>query len=278
MSITGYRTHGWARRDTLGTPNYKNIYSNSFGYTDRSKKIAAASTTAILAATAGANTAQTITAGITNPDVPRALVLTVGGTAANVQSGTVIVTGYNQEGKLITDSFAVPIGGTGTYNGIKAFLYVTSVFIPAQIGTGATFAIGTQNALGINHRLFKNNTTVKVYTATAAYGALSLQNAPTVVASSESLELNLITPNVAPNGSLIFLIAYAYDNWSIAPVNDLPEYSFTTSTSSTSTSTSTTTITTSTSVSSTSTSSTSTSSTSTSTSTSSTSTSTTTTP
>lgn len=278
MSITAFRTHSWARRETLGTPNYKNIYSNSFGYTDRSKKPATASTTAILAATNGAAAAQTITTGITNPDVPRALVLTVGGTASNVQAGTVIVTGMNQEGKTITDSFVVPIGGTGTYNGIKAFLYVTSVFIPGQVGTGATFAIGTTNKLGINHRLFASNTTVKVYTATAAYGALTLQNAPTVVASSESLELNLVTPAVVPNGNLIYLIAYAFDNWALAPVNDQPEYSFTTSTSSTSTSTSTTTITTSTSTSSTSTSSTSISTSSTSTSTSSTSTSTTTTP
>lgn len=277
MSTTEFRNYPWGARHTEGTLLYKNLYSNTFGYTETSKKVAAASTTALMAATNGSNSAQTIS--ITpNPDVPRALVLTVGGVAGNVQAGSVIVSGYNIEGKPMTETFAVTAGGTGTYNGIKAFKVTSSIFIPAQIGTGATFALGYQNVLGLNHKLFKNNTTVKVYTSTVAYGALTLQNAPVVQASSQDLELNTILPATLPNGSLIFTICYAFDNWSLAPVNDNPEYRFTTSTSSTSSSTSTTTVTTSTSTSSTSISSISTSSTSASTSTSSTSTSTTTTP
>lgn len=261
---------------------FKNMYSMTFGYTELRKKAAAGTTTAILAATAGASTPQTITTNITQPDLPRVISLTIGGSAAGVQSSSILVNGMNFEGKPITETFNVPAGTTGTINGTKAFRTITSVVIPAQVGTSATFAIGTLNIFGTKHRLFKNNTTVKVYHATgvgvSGYTGLTLQGVPTVTASGKDLELNTVQPLTAPDGTKFFIIAYVFDNWSIAPFQDQPEYSTTTSTSSTSSSTSTTTITTSTSSTSVSTSSTSISTSSTSQSTSSTSTSTTTTP
>lgn len=277
MSITSFRTYPWARRETLGNINYKNVYSNTFGYTCHAKKIAAASTTAVLAATAAALTVKTITSGITSPDVPRVLSVTPSGNTVNILDGAVTVNGYNVEGKPISELFHTISGSTAIINGTKAFFTVTSVVLGQQGGTDVSFAVGTLNKLGTNHRLFAANTTVKVYTSTAAYGALTAQNAPTVVAS-DTIELNNILPATTPNGSLIFNMFYAYDTWSLGGIDDEPIYSITTSTSSTSTSTSTTTVTTSTSSTSTSTSSTSTSTSSTSTSTSSTSTSTTTTP
>lgn len=271
-------TYPWADRHASGTINYRNIYASSFGYTETKKKVSAGASTAVLAAVAGASAAQVVTAGITQPDVPRALSLTVGGTAAGVQQSSVVITGTNVEGKVITESFVTTQGTTGTVNGVKAFKTVTSVAIPAQVGTSATFAVGTQNILGINHRLFKNNSTVKVYSATAHKGALTLQIPPTVVAHDSLVELNTVLPGTTPNGSTFLIICYVFDNWALAPYQDQPEYSTTTSTSSTSSSTSTTTITTSTSSTSVSTSSTSSSVSSTSISTSSTSSSTTTAP
>ncbi len=270
--------HRW----TGGTLMFKNMYSMSFGYTELRKKVAAGSTTAILAATAGSGSSQTITTGITQPDAPRVLSVTVGGTASGVQSSSIVINGKNFEGKPISESFITTIGTTGTINGTKAFREVTSIVIPAQVGTSATFAVGTLNIFGLKHRLYKNNTTVKVYHATGVgvggYTGLALQGAPTVNIHGKLLELNTVQPLTAPDSTRFFIVGYAYDNWSLAPVNDEPEYSTTTSTSSTSSSTSTTTITTSTSSTSVSTSSTSSSVSSTSISTSSTSTSTTTTP
>lgn len=276
------KQQSYEHRWTGGTLMFKNMYSMTFGYTELRKKAAAGTTTAVLAATNGSSSAQTITAGITQPDVPRVLSLTVGGSASGVQASSVQVNGYNFEGKPITETFNVPIGGTGTYNGTKAFRTVTSVVIPAQVGSSATFAVGTLNIFGLKHRLFRNNTTVKVYHFTGVgigmYTGGVLQAQPTVTANEKDLELNTVQPATAPNGSRFFVIAYTYDNWALSPVNDQPEYSTTTSTSSTSSSTSTTTITTSTSSTSTSSTSTSISTSSTSSSTSSTSTSTTTTP
>lgn len=277
MAITD-ATWPWARRATFGTLHYKNIYSTTFGYTEYQKKIAAGTATAIMAGTAGTAAAQTITssASITQPDVPRALSVTP---SANTTGSplSVVVTGTNVEGKVITEAFIIPVNSTTIVNGVKAFKSVTSVAIPSNT-SGLTASVGTQNVLGLRHRLFKNNTTVKVHTNSTAYGVLTLQSAPTVVANEVDIELNTVLPATIPNGSLNFIICYTFDNWSLAPYQDQPEYSTTTSTSSTSSSTSTTTITTSTSSTSVSTSSTSSSTSSTSSSTSSTSTSTTTAP
>lgn len=270
----------WAHRWSGGTLNFKNIYNMSFGYTQTHKKVAAGTTTAVLAATnASASADTTVTSGITNPDVPRVLSVTIGGTATSVNSSSIVVSGYNVEGKPITESFIVTIGTTGTINGTKAFKRVTSVFIPKQAGSGVTVAVGTRNILGVRHRLFNQNTTAKVYSYSTVGGALTLQAQPTITANSRDIELNTVAPATTPNGTTSLIIAYVYDNWTDGTsVNDNPEYETTTSTSSTSSSTSTTTITTSTSSTSSSTSSTSISTSSTSISTSSTSTSTTTTP
>lgn len=280
MAIFKPATYPWASRMSAGTLHFKNLYNNTFGYTETQKKVAAGTATAILASTSLSSSAATsVTSGLSDPDVPRALSVTVGGTASSVNTGQVVVTGTNIEGKVITESFIMTIATTGVINGTKAFRTVTQVDAPKQAGSGVTITVGTRNVLGINHRLFNQNTTVKVYSATTVYGALTLQGAPTVVANESSISQNTVQPATTPDGSTFYVIAYTYDNWADGTsANDVPEYSTTTSTSSTSSSTSTTTITTSTSSTSISTSSTSSSTSSTSSSTSSTSTSTTTAP
>lgn len=281
MALHKPATWPWAARHSAGTLHFKNLYSNTFGYTEIQKKAAAASSTAVHAAIASATSAQTVTSGFTDPDVPRCLSVVVGGTASSVEASSVVVTGTNVEGKVITETFITAAAGTGTLNGSKAFRTVTSIYIPKQRGTAATFSVGTRNLLGLNHRLFNQNTTVKVYYSATVGNptALTLDTEPTVTADEVDVELNTVLPDTAPDSAKFFVICYSFDNWSDgSSFQDQPEYSTTTSTSSTSTSTSTTTITTSTSSTSVSTSSTSISTSSTSTSTSSTSTSTTTAP
>lgn len=281
MAIFKAATYPWASRMTAGTLHFKNLYNNTFGYTETQKKVAAGTATAILAATNGSLSAQTVTSGISDPDVPRVLSVVVGGTAGHVADSRVTVTGTNVEGKVITEDFRTTAAATGTINGTKAFRTVTSVAIEAQLGTGCTFSVGTRDVLGVNHRLFNQNTTVKVYTSTTVANptVLTRDTEPTVTADEADVELNTITPDSTPDGTKFYVICYNYDNYADgSSVNDQPEYSTTTSTSSTSSSTSSSTITTSTSSTSVSTSSTSSSTSSTSSSTSSTSTSTTTTP
>lgn len=276
MAITD-GTAPFAHRWSGGPLNYKQIYAMSFGYTHIHKKIAGASPAAVLAATNGAAAAQNVTTGIATLDTPRALSVTP---TANTTGSplSIVISGFNSEGKPIVDTFVIPVNSTALVSGVEAFARVTNIAIPNST-VGLTITVGTTNKLGLRHRLFNQNTTVKVYTFTAVYGALTLQAPPTVVANERDLELNTVTPASAPDGNKGFIIAYVFDNWSDgSSVNDQPEYSTTTSTSSTSSSTSTTSITTSTSSTSISTSSTSTSVSTISTSTSSTSTSTTTAP
>jgi len=278
--MIGDRTYRWTEW-AFGSLRLKQVGKFRLGYTETRKEVSAADADAVLSSTNGDFAAQTITTGITNPDVPRALSVTPGGTTGDIQPGDIVITGTNVEGKTITENFRVLDSSSDVINGNLAFKTVTSVVIPAMDGTGATFTVGTTDKLGVNHRFSLNNTTVKVYSYTAPGEpggmptALTLQAAPTVVSDNEEVERNLVTPATAPDGTTAYSIFYVYDNWTVADINEEPEYSTSTSTSSTSSSTSSTTTTTSTS--STSTSSTSTSSTSTSLSTSSTSTSSTTT-
>lgn len=57
---------------------------------------------------------------------------------------TITVTGTDVDGNTITDTFAVPNGGSATVAGTKHFRTVTGVSIPAQTGTGGTYTMGTR--------------------------------------------------------------------------------------------------------------------------------------
>ena len=274
-------------KEINGSVRYPKLYAHSFGYTETRKKVSAGATTAVLAATAASTGAlKTVTTGITQPDVPRCLTITPGGTSANILDSAVLVNGTNVNGMSMTESFQVPAGSTTLVTGLKAFKQVTSVVLPGAQGSGVTFAVGTSNKLGVNHALVPGQTTVKVFSDTTtgiatSTNTLVLQGVPTIVANEKYIELNNVSPLTAPDGTTFYTICYTYDNWLVNPVESIRGgiYFTSTSTSSTSSSTSTTTATTtSTSSTSSSTSSTSSSTSSTSQSTSSTSTSTTTAP
>jgi len=270
-------TTKWYQRHAFGSAWDKNICKLSFGYTHTFKKVAVGTDTAVHAAMAGSTENQTITTGFTDPDVPRVLTVKPSGTAGAIGTGLVIVSGTNIEGADITDSFRLVDGNTTAITGKKAFKTVTSVRIPVMDAVGASISIGTANILGINHRLYDQNTTCKIVQDTGS--ARTSQATPTITDADEQyIEKNLVTPATTPDGTTFLTIYYIYDTWSLGDVNDEPKYVISTSTSSTSSSTSTSSITTSTSSTSSSTSSTSISTSSTSSSTSSTSTSTTTVP
>lgn len=272
--MIGDKKYPWIRR-TFGTSHHKDLVSVSIGYTETRKKVAAASDNAVHAGITTSASAQSVTTGITNPDVPRALRLAFGGTTGDFAASTVVVHGTNVEGKPIYEEFAVSANQTADIEGNKAFKTVTQIDVPIQDGTAGTLTVGYNNKIGVHHRLYTSNTTAKVFTSTSVASRIppTLQStAPTIAANENSVELNTVTPATTPDGTTFLTIAYIYDYWNTGSDNDNPDYNDATTTS-TSTTTATTTTTTSTS---TSTSSTSTSTSSTSTSTSSTSTSTTT--
>lgn len=270
--MIGDKTFPWARRISSGTSHYKGINENTLGYTETRKVVAAGTATAVMASTVMLQAGGSFTTGFTNPDVPRALVVTTGGTVADVRAGIVEVHGTNVEGAAIHEEFALSENQDGATTGVKAFKTITSVDYTQMDGAAAEIAIGTRDVLGLNHRLPANETTCKVFSATAIGGALTLQAAPTLSLDESSVEQNTCAPATTPDGTTFLIMAYTYDDWAASRTSDNPVYWDATSTStSTTTATTTTTSTSSTSIStsstSVSTSSTSTSSTTTSTST-----------
>lgn len=157
----------------------------------------------VLAAVTDDGGEQVVTTGIANPDVPRALTATAGGTAGDIKAIQVTVTGTNADGGVISEDLpAFTVNTAGSVTGSKAFATVTSVTIPAHDGTGATTSIGTSDKLGLGAHLARN-------TVIAAYlGGTKEGTAPTVAVSSSALESNTVDLNSATNGTEVIVDYY----------------------------------------------------------------------
>lgn len=164
---------------------------------------AAASTTAVHAAVTDNGSEQTVSSGFTDPDVPRCITATAGGTGADVKAIQVTVNGTDADGATITEDLpAFTVNTPGTVTGSKAFATVTSVVIPAHDGTGATTAIGTSDKLGLGAHLARN-------TVLAAYfGGTKEGTAPTVATSATVLSSNTVDLNSALDGSAVIVDYY----------------------------------------------------------------------
>lgn len=164
--------------------------------TRKSLTPAAASTTAVHAAVTDNGAQQVVTTGITNPDVPRNVTATAGGTATDIKAIQVIVEGTNEDGATITETLPVfTVDTAGTVVGSKAFKTVTKITIPAHDGTGATTAIGRGSKLGLGTKLRLN-------TVRAAYLNNVLEGtAPTVAVSTTAVESNTVLLNSALPGA-----------------------------------------------------------------------------
>lgn len=61
---------------------------------------------------------------------------------ANWDATNITLTGYNQNGALVSETIAVPDSGNATVTSTNSYSQVTGVSIPAQSGTGGTFTMG----------------------------------------------------------------------------------------------------------------------------------------
>lgn len=157
-------------------------------------------TTAVHAAVTDNGAPQVITTGITNPDFPRNITATAGGTAGDIKAIQVIVAGTNEAGEAISETLpAFTVDTAGTVVGSKAFATVTSITIPAHDGTGATTAIGTGAKLGLGKKLSRN-TVIAAYLNNVKEGT-----PPTIATSSSALEGNTATLSSALNGSEVVI-------------------------------------------------------------------------
>lgn len=169
---------------------------------------AAPAAAGVLAAVTDDGTEQTISTGFTDPDVPRSITATAGGTAGDIKAIQVTINGTNAAGETITEDLpAFTVNSAGTVEGSKAFATVTSVVIPAHDGTGATTSIGTGSKLGLRHEL----TTNTVLPGITNFNGTNESTDPTVTVSPTALESNTVDLDSTLDGSAVhfFYIAPA---------------------------------------------------------------------
>lgn len=160
-------------------------------------------TTAVHAAVTDTGVDVVVTTAITDPDVPRNVTATAGGTAGDIKAIQVIVAGTNVWGQAITETLpAFTVNTAGTVTGSKAFATVTSITIPAHDGTGATTAVGTGAKLGLPTTLSRD-TVVAAYHNGAKEGT-----PPTVAVDSDEVEKNTVTLATALDGSDVIVDYY----------------------------------------------------------------------
>ena len=111
-----------------------------------------ASTTKVIGATALKSSAQTISGGITDPDVYRGL--SVKGNQAGI-SGNVVITGWDWAGHTIQETIA--LSGTNTVNGNMPFKSVYQIQLPARTNTGDTVSVGVSDKLGTYRRIYEES-------------------------------------------------------------------------------------------------------------------------
>ena len=158
---------------------------------------AAVSDTAVLASTPLTAGAQTITTGITNPDVVRNVVVK-GAIAAS--AGNVTVTGTDYAGNSLTEIIA--LSGTTAVAGAKAFATVTGIDLPVSAGAGDGVSVGVGSKLGLPYTLARN-------TVLAAYNNnVPEATAPTVTVDAANISNNTVTlaSALAANPVDIYLI------------------------------------------------------------------------
>lgn len=160
-------------------------------------------TAAVRAATNSTGSPLVLTTAITNPDVPRNVTATAGGTAGDIKAIQVTVTGTDIEGAVISETLPAFTADTpGTVIGSKAFATVTQINIPTHDGNGATTAIGTGAKLGLNKRLSRN-TNLNAFLNGTKEGTL-----PTMAVDATNISGNTAQLSSALNGNPVIIDTY----------------------------------------------------------------------
>lgn len=154
-------------------------------------KPAATSNTSVHAAVTLTTAAQAVTTAISNPDVPRALI--VKGGQAN-QAGNVVVKGLDYAGRTISEVFA--LNGTAAITGYLPFYAVTEIDLPARVTVGDTVSVGVSNKLGVSRPIVGAALDLLRETGTVAV--------PTAVDAGNGT----FTPLTSPNGTVLYEVNY----------------------------------------------------------------------
>ena len=168
----------------------KRIFSKSLGSPD------ALSADGCHAALSLSGSAQTITTGIANPDVPRNVTLVSSGT----QADDVVITGTDENGVAVTDTLT--INNTATIQGVKAFSTITQIVYPIDDGSSVNITVGYGDVLGLGLLLSRDS-------VVAAYlNGVKEGTAPAVTFSSSVVASNTVDLDSATDGNAVIVDYY----------------------------------------------------------------------
>jgi len=201
MSITAYAVPQRVFQD-LKLPSQKMVEKQSFA------NLTAAGTANVLSAHAGATSAAVATATtfVAQPDVPRNLSITPGGTTTDVEACDVTVSGTNIKNKAITEVFSFLANASTATVGAKAFKTVTSVSWAANCESGgfaATWSVGFGEKIGLKSCLDNAGDIFFSLLNGAKEGT-----APTMVISASAVESNTADFNGSMQGTNDFVLYF----------------------------------------------------------------------
>lgn len=170
----------------------------------------AGSTTALSAYAGNTSTAAVTVTSFTNqPDVPRNVVITPGGTTNDVAACTIVVNGTNYLNEAISEDFAFSANASSATTGNKAFKTITSVVFPANCEDspfGATWTVAYGTKIGFKRCMDASGHVIQALED----GVLATR--PTLVADADEVEKNTAVFSTAPDGvhdyELLFLQNY----------------------------------------------------------------------
>lgn len=158
--------------------------------------------------------AATVTTFVAQPDVPRNLVITPGGTTADVGNCDIVVAGKNILGSTISETFSFVANTTAATTGAKAFKSITSVTFPAACEDSpytATWSVGYGEKLGVK-RCMDNAGDIFFSLLNGSKEA----TAPTMVVDVDEVEKNTADFSGTMNGSSDFTL-YFMQNYRCNP-------------------------------------------------------------
>jgi len=148
--------------------------------------------------------ATTLTTFTAQPDQARNLVVTPGGTTADVAASTITVNGTDSNGRSISEGFVFAANASAATTGAKAFKTVTSVVFPVEDSPfGATWSIGFGELIGL--RKCMADAGGWLHSSVAGVKETSVA---TVSANASTLSLNTADFNGTMNASNAFKAYY----------------------------------------------------------------------
>ncbi len=144
----------------------------------------------------------TVTTFLAQPDFPRNVTVTPGGTTADVPAGDITITGTNIRDEVITEAITLAANASTLKAGLKAFKTVTSVVFPVQDGAAATYDVGFADVMGLDRKM------AEASVLDAYADGVRETTAATVTFSATAIESNTVDTNTANDASVDFAVIY----------------------------------------------------------------------